>query len=146
LIVTAPQNPAEFSQYYELRWRVLREPWHQPRGSERDEQDARATHRMIVDQQHRILAVGRLHQTGPGIGQIRYMAVEPAHQGQGLGGMMLQALEQDALRQGLPGLFLHAREPVIGFYRRHGYQLGEPTHTLFGAIPHYYMHRQLGDD
>jgi len=129
-----------------LRWRVLREPWDQPRGSERDEQDDKATHRMIVDPQHRVLAVGRLHQTEPGIGQIRYMAVDPAHQGQGLGRKILQALEQDALQQGLHSVFLHAREPVIGFYRHHGYQLGEPSHTLFGAIPHYHMYKQLMKD
>lgn len=122
---------------------MLREPWYQPRGSERDELESGATHRMIVDQQHRVLAVGRLHQTSTGIGQIRYMAVEPAYQEQGLGKMILRALEVEALRQELHTLFMHAREPVIGFYQHEGYRLGEPSHTLFGSIPHYCMQKQL---
>ena len=37
-----PQSAEEFAAYYELRWRVLREPWSLPRGSERDELEGSA--------------------------------------------------------------------------------------------------------
>jgi len=39
----------DMDQYFELRWRVLRKPWNQPRGSEIDEMDDRAIHLAAYD-------------------------------------------------------------------------------------------------
>ena len=36
LDVREPNNDSEFAHYYDLRWRVLREPWTQSKESERD--------------------------------------------------------------------------------------------------------------
>ncbi len=143
MIVTAPDSDVEYSRYFDLRWRVLRAPWQQPRGSERDELEGDAVHRMIVNQNRHVVAVGRLHQTEPGVGQIRYMAVEPEYQGQGLGKMLLITLESAAPQQEMHTLFLHAREPVVGFYQQQGYRLIEASYILFGTVPHYYMQKQL---
>ncbi len=141
--IITPQTPAQFDAYYELRWQVLRAPWQQPRGSERDEHEASATHRMVIDNTLQVRAVGRLHSLDADTGQLRYMAVDPDYRGQGLGKQILLALEDAARTQGLQNLVLHAREPVVEFYRRQGYELLGRSHTLFGEIPHYKMHKTL---
>lgn len=143
--IVTPRTPAQFKAYYELRWQVLRAPWQQPRGSERDEYEANATHRMILDDAQQVRAVGRLHTLDSETGQLRYMAVDPDYRGQGLGKQMLLALEDAARVQGLQNLVLHARKPVVAFYRREGYELLGQSHTLFGEIVHYKMHKALTD-
>ena len=144
--IVTPQTPAQFDAYYDLRWRILRAPWQQPRGSEQDELEAAAIHRMIVDDSGKVVAVGRLQAVNEQRGQLGYRAVDEDYRKQGLGKKLLEVLEQAARQQGLEELILHAREPVVGFYRHHGYRLVGPSHTLFGEIAHYEMHRRLSDD
>ena len=79
----APKNKAELEQYYHLRWKVLREPWQQPIGSERDDLEAQSYHRVIVDDMDNIVGVGRLHKYSQEKAQIRYMAISDEYRGQG---------------------------------------------------------------
>ena len=101
--------------YYELRWRVLRKPWGQPFGSERDELDDAATHVAGYDEAKRLVCVGRLHAVETGVGQVRYMAVEEPLRGRGLGQAVLDELERLAKRQGMSVIVLDARESAVGF-------------------------------
>ncbi len=73
-------RPPEWDAYYDLRWRVLRAPWDQPRGSERDPLDADACHRLAVTAGGAVIGCGRLHRDpdAPAWGVLRYMAVDPA--------------------------------------------------------------------
>lgn len=144
-IIRSPESDAEWSAYYDLRWRILREPWQQPRGSERDELDATATHRLILDIDSRVVAIGRLHALDNQTGQIRYMAVERGCERQGLGTRILSALERAAIDQALNTIRLHARAPAVPFYQHHGYTTLEASHTLFDTIPHYLMQKSLGN-
>jgi hypothetical protein len=45
--IRSPETVEEFMQYYELRWRLLRKPWNQPKGSEKDEKEDEAFHKHI---------------------------------------------------------------------------------------------------
>ncbi|MBE9568723.1 MAG: hypothetical protein IMF14_08505, partial [Proteobacteria bacterium] len=36
-IIRQPETADEFEQYYFLRWQVLRKPWAQPQGLEKDD-------------------------------------------------------------------------------------------------------------
>ena len=100
----APKNTEEFEKYYQLRWQVLRKPWGQPLGSEQDEFEKQSFHRMIVDEQQQVLAIGRLQRSGQYEGQIRYMAVRKQFQGQGLGQQITKVLEQLAIELGLKNI------------------------------------------
>ena len=61
ITVIEPQTPEEFKQYYSLRYEILRKPWGQPKGSERDEGEEASIHRMIIDKKTgNVLAGGRL--------------------------------------------------------------------------------------
>jgi ribosomal protein S18 acetylase RimI-like enzyme len=143
--IRPPHTPAEWAAYYSLRYTVLRQPWGQPPGSERAEDDAASTtiHALILAPDGTAQAVGRLHPSGPGQGQVRFMAVAPECQGQGLGGAVLEYLEAQAQARGLSEIVLHARETALPFYQRHGYVVLAPSHTLFGQLPHFLMRKRL---
>ena len=47
--VIEPTTAEQLERYYDLRWRVLREPFQRPRGSEQDEYDQVGIHRMVVN-------------------------------------------------------------------------------------------------
>ena len=141
--IRSPESESEFVAYYELRWRVLRKPWGQPSGSERDELDDAATHVAGYDEAKRLVCVGRLHAVETGVGRVRYMAVEEPMRGRGLGHAVLDELERLAKRQGMTAIRLDARESAVGFYQRNGYEAVGEGHTLFGDVHHSKMRKQF---
>ena len=141
--IRSPKSESEFVAYYELRWRVLRMPWGQPSGSERDELDAAATHVAGFDEVKRLVCVGRLHAVETGVGQFRYMAVEESLRGLGLGQAVLDKLERLAKRQGISVIVLDARESAVGFYRRNGYEAVGEGHVLFDEVRHSKMKKKF---
>lgn len=143
LPIAEPGTADQFEAYYETRWRLLRAPWGQARGSERDAHDAHATHLMVCAPDAAVVAVARLHGRGGARAQVRYMAVDPAWQGQGLGRRLLQALETRALSRGIVLVVLDAREGAVGFYERCGYRVTRAAHTLYGSIQHWHMEKRL---
>ena len=142
-VCRAPKNEQELQQYFQLRWQILRQPWQQLIGSEQDEHEQQAIHRCIFDQEHQIIAVGRLHKTDQYHAHIRYMAVSTHMQGQGLGEQLLLSLELEATKQGVKQVFLNARESATSFYQRLGYQQGEFSHLLYDDIKHFSMSKTL---
>ncbi|WP_231916649.1 bifunctional GNAT family N-acetyltransferase/hotdog fold thioesterase [Rheinheimera sp. SA_1] len=137
-----PATEAQWQGYYQLRYQILRAPWQQPPGSERDELEAQAQHRMIVDAAGEVLAVGRLHLVDADTAQVRYMAVAEAARGTGFGAIMLQALEQQAVLIGAQRVILNARDSAVVFYKKSGYQVGAAQPPLFG-IAHWQMSKAL---
>lgn len=127
----------------DLRWRVLRAPWGQPRGSERDDEDDRAVHALAVLGDGQVVGVGRLHRRSASEGQIRYMAVEEVWRGRGVGARILNALEEEAVRRGFGRMMLEARAEAVPFYHRHGYRVEGEGKVLFGAIAHAVMGKVL---
>lgn len=144
--LSRPGSDAEFERYFELRWQLLRAPWQQPRGSERDDFEVDACHLQALDPSGEVIGIGRVHRIDDNRGQIRYMAVIEAWQGRGVGAALLQALEQQARDWGLAEIRLHAREGALGFYAQHGYETIAPSHTLYGSIPHTLMRKPLSGD
>ena len=141
--VRSPETETEFRAYYDLRWSVLREPWGQPLGSERDEHDVTATHVAGYDEAKRLVCGGRLHAVGTDVGQVRYMAVKESLRGRGLGQAVLDEIERLAKQQGMRAMVLDAREEVAGFYLRNGYVATGDGHTLFGEVRHTKMEKSL---
>jgi ribosomal protein S18 acetylase RimI-like enzyme len=137
-----PGTKKEYQKYYNLRWRILRKPWDEPRGSERDELEGQSIHLMACEN-GKLLGVGRVHFNSLKEAQIRYMAVEESWQGKGVGTTILKELERSAKRKGANHIILNARESAVGFYKKHGYRIIRKAHTLFGVIPHYKMRKRL---
>ena len=143
LKLSAPTADALDSDYFELRWRVLREPWKQPRGSERDSLDGTAFHLVIRTPEGKPVAIGRLHVNSPAEAQVRFMAVDPAWRNRGLGGRILRGLEDQARARRVADIVLNAREDASEFYLAHGYQVEGPGETLFDKVRHVRMRKNL---
>ena len=138
MIIKSPQTRDEFFRYYDLRWRILRAPWNQPKGSEQDDLEGQAIH-IIAVEEDKIVGCGRAHFNTDDEAQIRYMAVEKDWQGKGVGKLILNELERRVIEKGAKKIILHARENVVKFYEKAGYKIVKPSHTLFGSIPHFLM-------
>lgn len=128
--------------YYDLRWRVLRQPWGQPRGTERDEQEEQALHRALVSSEGEVIACGRLQFLSREEAQIRYMAVHPDFRGRGHGLTVLGELEMLAFDAGIERLILQARDNAVPFYQRAGYRILQPTFLLYEVIQHFLMEKK----
>lgn len=137
--VVAPQNEQEWEQYYEIRWQVLRAPLQQPRGSEKDEYEQHAWHRMVKDEQGKVVGVARLHLVSKEESQIRYMAVIEPHRRKGLATMMLESLEAIARQEGVKRVILNARKSATNFYENLDYVVTGDAPEIFGQIPHVQM-------
>lgn len=140
--IRSPKTDQEWKEYYDLRYRVLRQPCNQPRGSERNDGDEAGLHFALFESGI-IQAIARLDESAPCESQVRFVAVEFNKQGCGYGRLIMEACEKVAHERGDHKMILHAREVALNFYKRMGYTLIEKSHLLFGEIQHYLMVKGL---
>lgn len=141
--IKQPETESEFAQYYKLRWRILRAPWNEPEGSEKDTQEDTSHHVMVCDDAGVVIGVGRLQLNSAVEAQIRYMAVEPNAERQGVGRSIVDALEKTARDNQRKLIALDAREPAVGFYEKLGYRVTGKSYLLFGCIQHFRMEKLI---
>jgi ribosomal protein S18 acetylase RimI-like enzyme len=140
LIIRMPATSEEWEQYYDLRFKVLREPWGQLKGSEVLTDEDQADHAMVIDSESRnIIGVARMQTNSPTEGQVRCVAVSPEAQGKGVGKLLMSYLENLAQEKGFTGIVLDARENAVKFYLSIGYEIIGDSYLLFGVIPHFKM-------
>lgn len=140
--IKSPSNPEEFKAYYDLRWRILRKPWGEPPGAEKDALEDSTFHFMALDNEQ-VIAVSRLDPQNSDLIQLRFMAVDDTYQAKGIGKKMLQHAEQFARTQGYKKLILEARENAVGFYENSGYSITKKSYLLFDSIQHWTMEKDL---
>jgi len=142
--IIEPKTYDELKKYYNLRYEVLRKPWFQPKGSERDDKEETSFHRMIIDEQNgNAVAVGRLQLNTIEEAQIRYMAVSDTSQGMGYGSKIVKILENIAREKGSKKIILQSRENAVKFYEKNGYKIIKQSHLLFDEIQHWLMEKEL---
>jgi GNAT superfamily N-acetyltransferase len=141
--IRSPRTEAEWEAYYALRYVILRKPWNQKPGSERDELEEVSTH-FAAFQGPQLVGVGRLDVRDEVTAQIRFMAIDYAFQGTGVGRKLMEAMEDQAWRLGSNTIVLHAREKAVAFYTKLGYEGVQPSHCLFGEIQHFLMQKKKG--
>lgn len=139
--IRSPLTQTEWEAYYDLRFRVLRAPWNQQKGSERDAKEAEAEHFAVFKEQQ-IIAVGRLDQLNESTCQVRFMAVDPLFQGKNIGKSLMEFILIHSQKKQEKNVILHAREMAVPFYERMGFQVTEKSHLLFGEIQHYLMQKK----
>jgi ribosomal protein S18 acetylase RimI-like enzyme len=140
LTVRIPITSEEWEQYYDLRFRVLREPWGQLKGSEILTDEDQSDHAMVVDSESgKIVGVARMQTNSPTQGQVRCVAVSPEVQGRGVGKMLMNYLENLAQEKGFNEIVLDARDNAVKFYLSIGYNIIAESYLLFGVIPHFKM-------
>jgi ribosomal protein S18 acetylase RimI-like enzyme len=143
MLLRTPESPEDFQRYFELRRQVLRAPWGGQPGSERDALEESADHALIENERGRVIAVGRVHLNAPHEAQVRYVAVAAEARGRGHGRRLMAYLEQLARQRGASRVVLNAREDVVPFYRKLGYEVIGPGPTLFETIKHSRMQKRL---
>lgn len=143
--VITPTTPEELDKYYDLRWRVLREPFQRPKGSEQDEYDQVGQHRMVINQAGDAVAVGRVHFNSAEEAQIRFMAVAPEYRGEGHGVAMIYALELAARNDGAKHVVINSRDNTIGFYKKCGYQVAEEADTVNNPMAEHQLRKSFSE-
>ncbi|MBD3164772.1 GNAT family N-acetyltransferase [Candidatus Woesearchaeota archaeon] len=138
----SPKTKEDFENYYDLRWRILRKSWNQPRESEKDDLESKSIH-IMFKKDGVILGVGRAHFNSKDESQIRYMAIEKKHRRKGIGTIILKELEKIIKKKGGKIIVLNSRESAVNFYKKYGYSVIKRSHNLFGSIPHYKMKKKL---
>lgn len=138
--IRTPETEKEWEAYYDLRYRVLREPLGQPKGSERNEGDSTGIHLALYDGDS-LKAIARLDQAAPNISQTRFVAVETSTQGKGYGRLIMEAAEQKSKELGNEKMILHARDYALKFYEKIGYTTIEKSYKLFDVLQHYLMEK-----
>ncbi|MHA8057917.1 GNAT family N-acetyltransferase [Aquirufa nivalisilvae] len=136
--IRSPNNPDEWEAYFQLRFKVLREPWNQAAGSEHLPDDQNAIHVLAIEN-NQVLGVARMHESSPLRGQVRCVAVDHSQQGKGIGRLIMKYLEQKAKENLWQEIILEARENAVPFYKSLGYQIEKESYLLFGEIQHYTM-------
>ncbi|MEY3236136.1 MAG: hypothetical protein RI883_237 [Bacteroidota bacterium] len=142
IIIRQPETDQEWNAYYDLRFRVLREPLNQPLGSERNDGDTSGIHFTLYDDSV-IKAIARLDQVNDHISQVRFVAVEINSQGKGYGRAIMEATEHKSKELGNKQMILHARDYAVDFYLKLNYKLIEPSYKLFDVLQHYLMEKEL---
>ena len=140
--VTEPVTIQQWLSYYKLRWQLLRQPFSQPIGSEKDTLEAFSTQRMVLFG-NQVIGVGRLHQVNPATAQIRYMAVAEDFQATGVGSAILRSLESSLKQSDTQKIILHSRKSATEFYEKNGYEIVKASHCLYGEIEHYLMQKKI---
>jgi predicted GNAT family N-acyltransferase len=139
--IRAPKSQSEWDDYYDLRYRILREPLGKERGSERNDGDKTGQH-LALFVGDKIKAIARLDQAKPGISQVRFVAVDDTARGKGYGRIIMEESESISKTQGNHKMILHARDYAVDFYLRLDYKLIEKSHLLFGVLQHFLMEKK----
>ncbi|MGM0526004.1 MAG: YiiD C-terminal domain-containing protein [Pseudomonadota bacterium] len=143
--VITPETEQQLQKYYHLRWRVLREPFQRPLGSEQDAYDQVGHHRMVINEAGEAVAVGRLHFNSPEEAQIRFMAVAPEYRGEGHGVAIIYALELAARNDGAQHVVINSRDNTIGFYKKCGYQVAEEADTVNNPMAEHQLRKSFSE-
>jgi GNAT superfamily N-acetyltransferase len=142
--IVSPKTREEFKAYYDLRYKVLREPWGIQKGTEKDDYEPISKHFMAVnDETGQIVGVIKLMEKEPGVGWFSHMAVVPEIQKKGIGKLLLNFIEEEAKREGYKILGCQARLNTTVFFEKAGYQInGLPSHYL-GTTQVVWMEKPL---
>jgi N-acetylglutamate synthase-like GNAT family acetyltransferase len=128
--IKTPTTHDDFKAYYALRYKVLREPWGHPKGTEKDDYEPISEHFMAVNEKEEIVGVVKLYKTNDCMGYISHLAVAPEYQHKGIGHLLLTAVEQRARENGFCALTTMARATATIYFEKFGF------HIVGMPVPH----------
>lgn len=142
LIIRQPLSKEDFDLMYDLRWRVLRKLWNQPRDSEKDDIE-NESHPFIVTLNNKFVATARFHKNSEKEGQIRYLAVEKEYRNKRIASKLIRYIEGFAISLGIHNIKLNARKTAKDFFEKLDYKIIGEGPLLFNEIEHYVMDKKL---
>lgn len=142
--VKSPKTREEFKAYYDLRYKVLREPWGLPRGSEKDDYEPISQHFMVVDDKTgAIVGCAKLFEKETGVAWLSHLAVAFSHQKQGIGKMLMTHLEDLALKEGYKKIGCLSRLNTTSYFEKAGYKISGLPSQYFGTTQVVWMEKTL---
>ncbi len=141
--IKTPTTKEDFKAYYALRYKVLREPWGHPKGTEKDDYEPISVHFMAVDDNGEVIGVAKLFEKVPGVGHFSHLAVDPQHQRIGIGSLLVQAVETRARELGYASLGTMSRVTATAYFEKHGYQVTEIPAPHLGTTHLVWMEKKL---
>jgi N-acetylglutamate synthase-like GNAT family acetyltransferase len=141
--IKAPKTRDDFKAYYALRYRVLREPFGYPKGTEKDDYEPISEHFMAISENGEVVGVAKLYEKSEGVGHVSHLAVAPDYQHKGIGHLLLQNMEQRARKKGFKIIGTTARTTASAYFERFGFRIvGIPTPHL-GTTHLVWMEKSL---
>jgi predicted N-acetyltransferase YhbS len=144
IVIRAPQSMEDFHAYYDLRYRVLRQPWGQAKGTEKDDYEPLCRHLMAVDDQTGdVVGVIKWMERDPGVAWLSHLAIAPERQKQGIGRLLVRAVEDAARAEGCRAIGAYSHLTSTDYFKRLDYRIqGLPDH-YFSTIQVVWMEKDL---
>ncbi len=142
--IVSPKTREDFKEYYDLRYKILREPWGLAKGTEKDDFEPISSHFMAVDEStKKVIGTVKLYEREPGVGCFSHLAVAASEQGKGTGKMLIAFIEEEAKKEGFTILGTQVRLNTQGYFEQAGYKMkGLPSH-YFGTTQVVWMEKAL---
>lgn len=141
--IKIPVTRDDFKAYYALRYRVLREPWGHPHGTEKDDYEPISEHFMAVDDKGGVVGVVKLYEKAPGVGHVSHLAVAPECQHKGIGHLLLQTVEERARARGFKTIGTLARVTATDYFSRSGFKIAGIPAPHLGTTHLVWMEKAL---
>ena len=143
--IDTPSSEQDFAEYFAFRWKMLREPWKFPEGSEKDEYEQVSQHRMMRSPDGSVIAVGRVHMNTAEEAQVRHVAVEKAYQGKGLAKMLVASLEAVARAEGAVRIVTNSTQASLALFTSLGFKAQKEAPKELGEQQRQQMVKKLTD-
>jgi N-acetylglutamate synthase-like GNAT family acetyltransferase len=134
-------NRDEYDQMIDLRVTELLEPIGVP-ASYIDKEGEMTDILIGAFENNEMIGCCVLTARGNGVVQLRQMAVKGDYRGKGIGASIVDFAEGVARENGFTTLMMHARDPVVGFYEKSGYETYDEPFSEVG-VGHHKMRKQL---
>lgn len=144
ITIKEPKTRDDFKAYYELRYKVLRAPWGQPKDTEKDDYEPISQHFMAVDEDKgKVVGVVKLFEKEQGVGWVSHLAIDPAYQNKGIGHLLIETVEKAAKEKGYRVIGCMSRLNTTSYFEKMGFQTaGLPTH-YFGTTQVLWMEKEV---
>ncbi len=141
LIQLINHNSDEYAQMIALRLNVLLKPIGVPASFINQEKEAND---ILIGafEKDELIGCCVLTEVNENTVQLRQMAVDITAQGTGIGAAIVDFAETIAKEKGYRTLMMHARDAVISFYEKCGYDIADDGFIEVG-IPHHKMEKHL---
>ncbi len=141
--IKSPVTHEDFKAYYALRYRVLREPWGHPKGTEKDDYEPISEHFMALNEKNEVVGVVKWFDKADGVAHISHLAVAPEHQHKGIGGLLMQTVEERARTRGFKMLGTLVRVTATAYFEKHGFRIVGIPAPHIGTIHLVWMEKAL---
>ena len=124
VVIRKPRTIEEMEQYYDIRFKVLREPLGLERGSEKARpaiNEISGIHLFALTPGNNKVVGAVMGFIGKEYAKVHALCVLPEYQSHGIGRALMYALEDEMRKYGAKKVYLNSREPTVKFYEKLNY-------------------------